>query len=168
MPTKKGFHVLYCSSYYQPGNKNHWYVFGNNITNNNTKGGLNIMGKQIDDQCHNNTDDGKDVTNIIPDDGIDTIKKSEKIFSVKDKKKAHRTRQFQNVGGHPSDATIVYSAVTNGVKNSPITQRDMKLALDMLGKSAFGVQGKKIQHQPDAVDVESLESILPIIIQKED
>ena len=56
----------------------HGYVFGKNITNNNTKGGLNIMGKQLDDQCHNNTGDGKDITNIIPVDGIDTIKKVKK------------------------------------------------------------------------------------------
>ena len=68
---------------------------------------------------------------------------------MKDRKKAHRTRQFQHVGGHPSDATIVYSAVTNGIKNSPITQRDVKVALDILGKSTFGVQGKKIRHQPE-------------------
>ena len=76
---------------------------------------------------------------------------------MKDRKKAHRTRQFQHVGGHPSDATIVYSAVTNGIKNSPITQRDVKVELDMLGKSTFGVQGKKVRHQPDAVAVEIIE-----------
>ena len=73
---------------------------------------------------------------------------------MKDRKKAHRTHRFQNVGGHPSDATIVYSAVTNEIKNSPISQRDMKVALDMLGKSTFGVQGKRVRHQPDVVDVE--------------
>ena len=61
------------------------------------------------------------------------------------------------MGGHPSDATIVYSVVTNEIKNSPITQRDVKVAIDMLGKSTFGVQGKRVQHQPDAVDVEILE-----------
>ena len=76
---------------------------------------------------------------------------------MKDQKKAHRTRRFQHVGGHTSDATIVYSSVTNGIKNSPITQRGVKVALDMLGKSTFGVQGKKIRHQPDAVDVEIIE-----------
>ena len=80
-----------------------------------------MIGKQLDNQCYNNTGDGKDITNIIPDDGIDTIEKSERVFSMKDRKKAHRTRQFQHVGGRPSDATIVYSAVTNGIKNSPIT-----------------------------------------------
>ena len=78
MPMKKGLHVLDCSSYFQPGNKNHGYVFGKNITNNNTKGGLNMMGKQLDDKCHKDTGDGKDITNIIPVDGIDTIEKSEK------------------------------------------------------------------------------------------
>ena len=78
MPTTKGLHVLDCSSYFQPGNKNHRYVFGKNITNNNTKGGLNMMGKQLDDKCHNNKGNGKDITNIIPDNEIDTIEKSEK------------------------------------------------------------------------------------------
>ena len=92
MPTTKGLHVLDCSSYFQPGNKNHGYIFRNNITNNNTKGGFNMMRKELDDQFHNNTGDRKDMTNIIPDDGIDTIEKSEKRFSVKDRKKAHRTR----------------------------------------------------------------------------
>ena len=94
MPTKKVLHVLDCSSYLQPGNKNHGYVFVKNMTNKNTKGGLNMMGKQLDDQCHYNTGEGKDIINIIPDDGIDTIEKSEKRFSVKYRKKAHRTRRF--------------------------------------------------------------------------
>ena len=61
------------------------------------------------------------------------------------------------MGGHPSGATIVYSAVTNRIKNSPITQQDVKVALDMLGKNNFGVQGKRVRHQPDAVDAEILE-----------
>ena len=35
-----------------------------------------MMGKQLYDQCLNNTDDRKDITNIIPDDEIDTIEKN--------------------------------------------------------------------------------------------
>ena len=80
MLTTKGLHVLDCSSYFQPGNKNHGYVFRKNITNNNTKKGLNMMGKQLYDQCYNNTGDRKDITNIIPDDGIDTIEKVKKYY----------------------------------------------------------------------------------------
>jgi hypothetical protein len=55
------------------------------------------------------------------------------------------------VAAHPSDETIIYSTVTNGIKNSPITKRDVKMAYDMLGRSKYSVQGKTVRRQPDAV-----------------
>ena len=41
--------------------------------------------------------------------------------------------------------------MTNGIKNNHITVRDVKIALKMLGKSKYGVEGKSVRNQPDAV-----------------
>lgn len=58
------------------------------------------------------------------------------------------------VSGHPSDDTLVYSAVTNGIKNSPITRQDVQLTLDQIGVSKFAIQGKMTSTQPPAVDAD--------------
>ena len=47
--------------------------------------------------------------------GIDTIKKSWGEFSERDNKKADAARRLQHVSGHPSDSTLVYSLLTNGI-----------------------------------------------------
>ena len=44
--------------------------------------------------------------------------------------------------------------MTNGIKNNPITARDVKMAFKMLGKSKYGVEGKSVRHQPDAIITE--------------
>ena len=67
--------------------------------------------------------------------------------------KADRTRRFQHVSGFPSDATITCSISTNGVRNNPITRRDVMIAKCMLGPSAHAPKGKSTRTQPDEVDV---------------
>ena len=44
--------------------------------------------------------------------------------------------------------------MTNGIKNNPITARDVNIALKMLGKSKYRVEGKLVRNQPDAVITE--------------
>ena len=44
--------------------------------------------------------------------------------------------------------------MTNGIKNNHITARDVKMALQMIGKSKYGVEGKSNRHQPDAIITE--------------
>ena len=51
-------------------------------------------------------------------------------------------RRFQYVAGVPSDSAITYSASTNGIKNNPITRRDVLASVDMLGRSNCAAQGK--------------------------
>jgi hypothetical protein len=46
--------------------------------------------------------------------------------------------------------------MTNGIKNSPTTKRDVKMAFDMLGRSKYGVEGKTVRQQPNAVVTESM------------
>ena len=69
------------------------------------------------------------------------------------------------VSGHPSDNTMIYSASTNGIKNSPITKRDVLLAIDMLGNSEHAMAGKTTRTQLDAVNAEKqLVELPPTII----
>ena len=49
---------------------------------------------------------------------IDTIVGSKKRFTRRDQNQADRVCRYQHVGGHPSDATLKYSSVTNGIKNA--------------------------------------------------
>jgi hypothetical protein len=141
-PNKDGLHVLDCSKYFGIGKQG--YVFGTSIVDNKTNNGLAM--------CHNVT--GVTINNV--DDAIDTIEKSKKNFSKRDQVRANRVRRFQHVSAHPSDETIIYSAMTNSIKNSPITRRDVKMAFDMLGRSKYGVEGKTVRQQPDAVVTDSL------------
>ena len=62
-------------------------------------------------------------------------------------------RRFQHVAGFPSDSTIMYSVNTNGIKNSPFTQRDVELSKEMLGPSKYVAKGKTTRTKPDAVNV---------------
>ena len=141
-PNKDGLHVLDCSKYFGVGKQG--YVFGKDIIDNNTNSGLAM--------CHNSTG----VPARIMKDAIDTVEKSKQNFSKRDQLRANRVRRFQHVAAHPSDETIIYSAMTNGIKNSPITKRDVKMAYDMLGRSKYGVEGKNVRRQPDAVTTESM------------
>jgi hypothetical protein len=138
--TPDGLHVMDCASYFGVGRQGH--VFGTSIIDNNTNSGLSM--------CHNITG----VTKVK--DAIDTVEKSKQNFSKKDQLRADRVRRFQHVAAHPSDETIIYSAMTNSIKNSPITKRDVKMAYDMLGKSKYGIQGKTVRGQPDQVITESM------------
>ena len=141
-----------CSEYFEEGKSG--YVFGTKITDNNTNFGEN-MG-----MC--NTSVGK----LNNSDGIDTIEASKKRFTTRDQKQASRVRRYQHVGGHPSEATLKYSSVTNGVKNSPFTKQDIEMTTDMLGQSDVAVQGKTTRTQPDAVVAQdNLVELPPSIIQ---
>ena len=60
-----------------------------------------------------------------------------------------------NMLQHPSDNTIINLQITNGIKNNPIRNRDANMTFDMLGRSRYGVEGKTLCHQPDAVISES-------------
>ena len=149
-PTAKGLHVLDCTKFYGLDRPNR--VFGQHVTDNGTKGG--------DAMCQAN------IPELDNTDGIDTIEKSEARFSTRDMKRAKRMRRFQYVSGHPSDDTVIYSARTNGIKNSPITKRDVLLTLDMFGKSEHGLTGKTSRTQPDAVNAEEQLVELPPTIME--
>ena len=74
-------------------------------------------------------------------------------------------RFFQYVGGHHSDGTIIHLTITNGIKNSPITKQDIKMTLDMLGRSDTAVQGKTTRTQPDDVDDKVIVNLPSTIIE---
>ena len=74
-------------------------------------------------------------------------------------------RCFQHIGGHHSDATIMYSTVTNETKNSPIIKQYIKMVLDMLGRNNDVVQGKTKHKQPGTVDASFIVEYPPTIIE---
>ena len=114
-PNKEGLHVLDCTKYFGIGKDG--YIFGNNITNNNVDNG-NDMFRSI----HGTIENAAAFVSIDNvDDVIDTSSKSKNNFSKRDQSKATRVRRFQHVAAHPSDDTLIYSAMTNGIKNYPIT-----------------------------------------------
>ena len=42
----------------------------------------------------------------------------------------------------------------NRIKNNPTTKRDVKIELEMLGRSKYEVEGKKVRRQPDTIITE--------------
>jgi hypothetical protein len=146
-PNKDGLHVMDCSNHFVIGKSG--YIFGKKIIDNNVNGG--------EDMCrsiHGTIENAKAFLTV--DNAIDTVTKSKNNFSRRDQSRASRVRRFQHVAAHPSDETLIYSSMTNGIKNNPITKQDIAMALEMLGKSRYSVQGKTVRHQPDAIDTESV------------
>ena len=66
-------------------------------------------------------------------DSINTVAVSKSNFSNRVKKKVQLVWCFQHISGHSSDQMLIYSAVTIGIKNSPITKRDIMMMLEQLG-----------------------------------
>ena len=73
---------------------------------------------------------------------IDSIEANRDQFIKRDQQKGDVFRRFQHVASFPSDKTILHSASTNGIKNNPITGRDVQISIDMLGPSKHAAQGK--------------------------
>ena len=97
-------------------------------------------------------------------DAINTEKKSRERFSHCNQQKADKMRRFQHDSEHSSDTTSIYAAVTNGIKNSPFTKRDVELTVEMLGRSKYAIQGKTVRTQPDAVDADQQMVELPLTL----
>ena len=149
-PTDKGLHVLDCSDYFGLERPN--TVFGTEITDNKTRNGEGMC--QVNAPELNNSD------------GIDSIQKSEDRFCERDRKRARRARRLQYVSGFPSIDTMIRSAETNGLMNSPVTKRDLILSWDMLGTSEHISAGKTTKTQPPAINAdEQLVELPPSIAQ---
>ena len=95
------------------------------------------------------TNNNSDVANLTgltnvsqKDSAIDAITDIRKNHSRRDRIKADLVRRFQHALSFPSDSTIIHSANTNGVKNSPITQREAKLSAEMLGLNKHSFKDK--------------------------
>lgn len=147
---KDGLHVYNCAKHFQSSTEKN--IFGHNVPDNKF---LSITGTtHVTMSKQNNVE------------GIDTEEKSKARFSARDQEQAAIVRRFQHVSGHPSDETITYSVSTNGVQNSPITKRDVKLANDMLGRSKFAIHGKTVKSKPDAVNAkENIVAVPPTIME---
>jgi hypothetical protein len=136
-----------CSNHFGIGKSG--YIFGKTIINNNVGNGRDMCRS-----IHGTIESAEAF--VSENDAIDSITKNKNNFSKRDQLNAVRVQRFQHVAAHPSDETLIYSAMTNGIRNNPITKRDITMALNMLGKSRYSVQGKTVRHQPDAVDTESI------------
>ena len=92
------------------------------------------------------------VTNVIEEPYIAVVSNSNKHFSKRRQVKSDTVRRFQYVAVFPSNSTIIRSLNTNGIKNSPISQRDTEISQEILGPSRHACQGKSTCTQPDRVD----------------
>ena len=86
---------------------------------------------------------------------IETVMGSRSKFSKRDQIRADRVRRLQHVAGFPSDETFTYSVMTNGIKNNPISRRDIKICNEMLGKSMHAAKEKRTIKQSDPFGVSS-------------
>ena len=51
------------------------------------------------------------------------------------------------------DDILIHSVITNGVKNSLITKRDIEIAINMLGPSKYVAQGKTMRKTRELINV---------------
>ena len=164
-PTKTGLHVMDCS---KTERSKLSFVLGKKILDNGTHFGRPMhnstagptggdplaraveprAGVRFADELHMNEDEGSSAT--------DTVEESRKRFTRRDREMADKVRRLQHVSGHPAEGTMAHSVKTNGIKNNPITQRDLKVTEDMLGKCEYALKGKTVRRQPDAVEQQAL------------
>ena len=97
---------------------------------------------------------------------IETLEDSKKQFSKRDRLKAELVRRFQHVAGVPSDATLIHLVTTNGIRNNPITKRDILIAHEMLGRSKYAAKGKTKRRQPSAIDMHQQTVEVPRVIKE--
>ena len=83
---------------------------------------------------------------------IETITRSQSKFSKRDQIWADKVRRLQHVSGFPSDEKLVYSVMTNDIRNNPISRRDIQICDEMLGKSVYATKGKKNMRQSNPID----------------
>ena len=69
--------------------------------------------------------------------------------------KAELVQRFQYVAGISSDATILYSVLTNSIKNDHLTQKNVLLTHEMFGCSKYAAQEKRRRYQPSIIDMYS-------------
>ena len=155
-PTKQGLYIMDCSKYFEAG-VTQPHVFGKLNTDNGTHYGLAMCERRTLDDPLECKQGCYIEENVDFEEAIDTIEKSKQRFSKRDRDRAETVRRFQHVAGHPSNNTLMYAAATNSIKNSPITRRDITLALDMLGKSEYAVRGKTTGTQSEAVTEQLVE-----------
>ena len=130
VPNRRGLHVLNCTRYFKVGGNG--CVLGNLIPDNGMK------------KINANT--------YLSGKAIDTIQESKKNYSVRDHRRAERARRFQHIAGHPSDQTLIYSAMTNGIINSPVSKWDVELAFEIFGRSQYALRGKATASRPAVVE----------------
>ena len=90
--------------------------------------------------------EGMDATNkrkVTCNEAIETIRGSRDTFSNRDQLRADRVRRLQYVSGFPSDQTITYLVLTNGVRNNPSSKRDVDMCDDTLCKIRYAPKGKR-------------------------
>lgn len=141
-PTAEGLHIMDCSEYLKEGKPT--YVFGKKITDNIVDGG-NAM-------CNTFLTTFLNAGKLNNLDGINTVANRKGNFFNRDQEKAQLVQcfwklvqRFQQVSGHPSNKVLIYSAIINGIKNSPITKRDVLMMLEQLGQSKYALQGKTVR-----------------------
>lgn len=131
-----------CLPYFKEGMP--LYVFGKKVTNNGVLSG--------DTVCNTSSTTILDAGKLNNLDGIDTMAYSKANFSNREQTKAQLVQHFQHINVHPSNDRLVYSSITNGINNSPITREDVLITLKQSGKGKYAVQGKTVRQQPGAVD----------------
>ena len=70
------------------------------------------------------------------------------------------------MAGIPSNETIIHSCLTNGIKNNPITKRDVEICDDMLGPSSYAAKGKTTRTKLDAIDTKAQMVEVPLAVRK--
>ena len=118
-------------------------------------------GTANDEGSNNNENSAKRATFA---DEIETIDKSRARLSKRGQLRADRVRRLQHVAGFLSDDALVYSVMTNGIKNNPISKRDIEICKDMLGRSKYLAKGKSTMKAPETADVQAQTAELPLTI----
>ena len=76
-------------------------------------------------------------------------------FLKKDSIRANKVERLQCVARFSSDNTLIYSILTNRIRNNPISRRDMNIYNKILSKSIYVAKGKRTMKQLGLINASS-------------
>ena len=83
---------------------------------------------------------------------IDAIIGSQAKFSKRNQLCAERVRRLQHIAGFLSKSALIYSVMTNDIRDNPTSKKDNKMCDKMLGRSVYEAKSKRTMRQSNLIN----------------
>ena len=129
-------------------------VFGNNDRTMSVSNNVKVRFAEEETTLHNlEVAAGAGDTARIEKDAIDTISKSRSRFPKRDQIRVDKACMLKHVSDFLSDDILIYSVMTNRIRNNTMNKRNIKICNEMIRKSKCLDQLNSAMKSSDSIDV---------------